>query len=83
MAQAPPNPKVPGNSQQSPFPGKGREGRVSFCKHFGGRACAPEVRSQSRNDAPTNLHQVNIILCSDKKGHSPQGEPYPLRSSPG
>ena len=75
MAQAPQNPKLPGNSQQSPFLGKGREGPVSCCQHFGGRACVPEVRSWSGNDA--NLHQVNIILYSDKKGHSPQGQPSP------
>ena len=82
MAQAPQNPKLPGNSQQSPFLGKGREGPVCCCQHFGGRACVPEVRSQSGKDAPVNLHRVTIILCSDKKGHGPQGQPSPSEVQP-
>ena len=41
------NPKLPKNSQQSPFLERAleREGRVSCCKRLGGRACVPEVRS--------------------------------------
>lgn len=73
----PKQPKLPESSQQSPFLVKGREGRVSCCKRLGGRACVPEIRSRSGNDAPVNLHQVNIMLCSDKKGHSPQAQPSP------
>ena len=52
------------------------------CQHFGGRACVPEVRSQSGNDAPVNLHRVTIILCSDKKRHGPQGQPSPSEVQP-
>ena len=73
----PEQPKLPENSQQSPFLGKGRERGVSCCKRLGGRACVPEVRSRSGNDGPRNLHQLNNMLCSDKKGHGPQAKPSP------
>ena len=53
----PKQPKLPESSQQSPFLVKGREGRVSCCKRLGGRACVPEIRSRSGNDAPVNLQE--------------------------
>ena len=41
---------------------------VSCCRFLGAKSFVLEVKAQSGNDVPVNLHQTNIILCSDKKG---------------
>ena len=50
-----------------------------LCKRPGVRFFAPEVRSQSGNNIPINLHQTNVILCSDEKGQGPKGTPVTLQ----
>ena len=52
---------------------------VSGCKLLGVRSFVPEVRSQSGNDVPVNLHQTNVILCSDKKGQGPKAQLLPSK----
>ena len=49
------------------------------CKRLGVRSFVPEVRSQSGNKVPINLHQTNAILCSEKKGQGPKGTPVTLQ----
>ena len=41
---------------------------VNRCELLGVRSFVLEVRSQSANHVPINLHQANVILCSNKKG---------------
>ena len=41
---------------------------VSCCRFLGAKSFVLEVKPLSGNDVPVNLHQTNIILCSDKKG---------------
>ena len=50
---------------------------LSSCKLLGVRSFVPEVRSQSGNDVPVNLHQTNVILCSDKKGQGLKAQLFP------
>ena len=50
---------------------------LSSCKLLGVRSFVSEVRSRSGNDVPVNLHQTNVILCSDKKGQGPKAQPSP------
>lgn len=63
---------------------QGREGRIScgrpgrawlvVCSLLGFRSFVLEVRSRSGNDVPVNLHQINVIFCSDKKGRGPKAQ---------
>ena len=46
----------------------------SCCKLLGVRTSVLEVRSWSGNDVPVNLHQVNIIPCSDKNRQGPKAQ---------
>ena len=52
---------------------------VSCGKLLGVRSFVLEVRSRSGNHVPVNLYQMNIILCSDKKGKGPQAQLSPSR----
>ena len=52
---------------------------VSCGKLLGVRSFVLEVRSRSGNHVPVNLYQINIILCSDKKGKGPQAQLSPSR----
>ena len=54
-----------------------RKGERDACELLGVRSFVLEVRSQSGNDAPINLHQRRVILCSDKKGPGPQAQLFP------
>ena len=61
-------PKFPENLQQSPFLGKVRERHGELLQTSWRRSYVLEVRSWSGNDVPINLHQTNVIFCSNKKG---------------
>ena len=50
---------------------------LSSCKLLGVRSFVPEVGSRSGNDVPVNLHQTNVIVCSDKKGQGPKAQLLP------
>ena len=45
---------------------------VSCYRLLGVRSFVLEVRSWSGNDVPENLYQMNVILCPDEKGQSPE-----------
>ena len=52
---------------------------VSCCKLFGVKSFVLVVTLLSGNDALVNLHQTNVILCSNKKGKVPRYNfPRPL-----
>ena len=58
-------------------------GTVGCCRLLGVRSFVFEVWSQSGNDIPINLYQMNVILCPDKKARS-QGTAFTLQGpSPG
>ena len=44
----------------------------SCCKGLSVRVFALQVRSWSGDHVPINLHQMNVILCPDKKGQVPR-----------
>ena len=72
------NPKLPESFQAKPFYRKGKGGAwLNCCTLFGVRSFALEVSSWSGNDIPINLHQTNVILCSDKKGQVPKTQLSP------
>ena len=50
---------------------------VSCCKLLGVRAFVLEVRSWSGHNVPVNLHQINVILSSDRKGQGPMAQLSP------
>ena len=51
---------------------------MSCHKQLGVRSFVLEIWSQTENHVPINLHQTNVILCSNKKGH---GSEAPLSLS--
>ena len=50
---------------------------VSCCRLLGVRFFVLEVRSWSGNDVLVILYQMNVILCSDKKGQGPKAQLFP------
>ena len=64
------DPQLLESFQQSSFIGKG--GVVSCCKFLGVRSFVLKVRSLSAHDVCQNLHNRNVIFCSDKKGKIPK-----------
>lgn len=66
------NTRLPKTCQQSPFLGKLRGGVVGCGSLLSVRSFVLEVGSWSDNKVPVNLHLTNVLLCSDKKGHSPR-----------
>ena len=79
MAHALKSPNSPKAFSKDLFIGEVREGLVSCCKLLGVRSFVLEVRSWSGNNVPVNLHQTNVILCSDKKGQGPKAQLSPSK----
>ena len=52
---------------------------VSCYRLLGVRSFVLEVRSWSGNDVPENLYQMNVILCPDQKGQSPNAQLSPSK----
>ena len=52
---------------------------VSCYRLLGVRSFVLEVRSWSGNDVPENLYQMNVILCPDEKGQSPEAQLLPSK----
>ena len=52
---------------------------VSCCRLLGVRFFVLEVRSWSGNDVLVILYQMNVILCSDKKGQGLKAQLLPSK----
>lgn len=52
---------------------------VSCCRLLGVRFFVLEVRSWSGNDVLVILYEMNVILCSDKKGQGPKAQLLPSK----
>ena len=64
---------LPENSQQNPCLEKVREGCGYLWKLLV-RFFVPEVKPQTANQIPINVHQTNGILYSDKKEPGPKAQ---------
>ena len=63
------NPQVPESSHQRPFLGKLRGGAGELLQNsWGSDPLFLKWAQSSGNNSPVNLHQTNVISCSDKKG---------------